>query len=259
MQRAVFITALFIIYEVIVMKRLGLYTLDVNYVAALAKADNKVMSVSPQQNKANRPFVGVVIVCQDKKYCIPLTSPKPKHQKMNNQRDFLKIIDKKGKFLGALNFNDMIPVDDRLIKMVNINPSTSDSKEESAYKSLMRTQLYWCNSNRESIAKQASVLYHLVTKYPDDNSKLVSRCCDFKKLEAALAQYLIDQGLEQPKQPKQEYIIKKVSDDEFNTLKSSGMNFQTAVKDNQRVVRFKAEYKEKVNNILQGLKNKNVL
>ena len=201
------------------MKRLGLYTLDVNYVAALEKADNKVMSVSPQQNKANRPFVGVVIVCQDKKYCIPLTSPKPKHQKMNNQRDFLKIIDKKGKFLGALNFNDMIPVDDRLIKMVNINPSTSDSKEESAYKSLMRTQLYWCNSNRESIAKQASVLYHLVTKYPDDNSKLVSRCCDFKKLEAALAQYLIDQGLVQPKQPKQEYIIKKVSEDEFAALK----------------------------------------
>lgn len=240
------------------MKRLGLYTLDVNYVAALEKADSKVMSVSPQQNKANRPFVGVVIVCQDKKYCIPLTSPKPKHQKMNNQRDFLKIIDKKGKLIGALNFNDMIPVDDRLIKMVNINPSASDSKAESDYKSLMRTQLYWCNSNRESIAKQASVLYHLVTNYPDDNSKLVSRCCDFKKLEAALEQYLIDQGLEQPKQ-QQEYIIKKVSEDEFAALKNSGMNFQTAVKDNQRVVRFKAEYKEKVNNILQGLKNKNVL
>lgn len=143
--------------------------------------------------------------------------------------------------------------------MVNINPSTSDSKEESAYKSLMRTQLYWCNLNRESIAKQASVLYHLVTKYPDDNSKLVSRCCDFKKLEAALKQYLIAQGLEQPKQQQQEYIIKKVSEDEFDALKSSGMNFQTAVKDNQRVVRFKAEYKEKVNNILNGLKNKNVL
>ena len=259
MQRSVFITALFIIYEVIVMKRLGLYTLDVNYVAALAKADNKVMSVSPQQNKANRPFVGVVIVCQDKKYCIPLTSPKPKHQKMNNQRDFLKIIDKKGKLIGALNFNDMIPVDDRLIKMVNINPSASDSKAESDYKSLMRTQLYWCNSNRESIAKQANVLYNLVTRYPDDNSKLVSRCCDFKKLEAALEKYLIDQGLEQPKQAKQEYIIKKVSEDEFNALKNSGMNFQTAVKDNQRVIRFKVEQKEQVNIILNGLKNKNVL
>ena len=107
------------------MKRLGLYTLDVSYVTELAKADSRVMSVSPQQNKENRPFVGVVIVCQDKKYCIPLTSPKPKHQKMNHQRDFLKIIDKKGKFLGALNFNDMIPVDDRLIKMVLLQMTVS--------------------------------------------------------------------------------------------------------------------------------------
>ena len=236
------------------MKRLGLYTLDVNYVAALEKADNKVMSVSPQQNKAHRPFVGVVIVCHDKKYCIPLTSPKPKHQKMNNQRDFLKIIDKKGKLIGALNFNDMIPVDDRLIKMVNINPSATDSKAESDYKCLMRTQLYWCNSNRESISKQANVLYNLVTKYPDNNSKLASRCCDFKKLEAALDKYLIDTGLEKPKQ---EYIIKKVSEDEFNALKNSGMNFQTAVKDNQRVIRFKAEQKEQVEKIINNLKNKN--
>lgn len=99
----------------------------------------------------------------------------------------------------------------------------------------------------------------MITKYPEDNAKLVNRCCDFKKLEAALDKYLIDQGLEQPKQAKQDYIIKKVSENEFNALKSSGMNFQTAVKDNQRVVRFKAEYKEKVNVILNGLKNKNVL
>lgn len=238
------------------MKRLGLYTLDVSYVTELAKADSRVMSVSPQQNKENRPFVGVVIVCQDKKYCIPLTSPKPKHQKMNNQRDFLKIIDKKGKFLGALNFNDMIPVDDRLIKMVNINPSANDSKAESAYKSLMRTQLYWCNSNRDNIAKQANMLYHLITRYPKENAKLVERCCDFKKLEAALEKYLVDTGLEKPKQ---QYIIKEISEKQYEALLASKIPFKTTVKNDQRAIKFKAELKEQINSVLKSIKEKKVL
>ena len=240
------------------MKRLDLYTLDVNYVAELAKVDSKVMSVSPQQKKDNRPFVGVVVICNDKRYCIPLTSPKPKHQKMKDGLDFLRLFDNKGKLLGAMNLNNMIPVDDRLIKKIILLPFPTDSPQDIKYKDLLNDQLDWCNHNRKEIYGKASRLYDVVTRHYKGTERIVSRCCDFKKLEAALEQYLIDQGLEQPKQ-QQEYIIKKVSEDEFNALKSSGMNFQTAVKDNQRVVRFKAEYKEKVNNILQGLKNKNVL
>lgn len=241
------------------MKRLDLYTLDVNYVAELAKVDSKVMSVSPQQKKDNRPFVGVVVICNGKRYCIPLTSPKPKHQKMKDGLDFFRLFDNKGKLLGAMNLNNMIPVDDRLIKKIILLPFPTDSPQDIKYKDLLNDQLDWCNNNRKEIFKKASRLYDVVTRHYKGNERIVSRCCDFKKLEAALEQYLIDQGLEQPKQQKQEYIIKKVSEDEFNALKSSGMNFQTAVKDNQRVVRFKAEYKEKVNDILNGLKNKNVL
>ena len=43
------------------------------YIRDLAKIDNSVMSVSPQTGKANRPFVGIVVVCNKKEYCIPLT------------------------------------------------------------------------------------------------------------------------------------------------------------------------------------------
>ncbi|WP_303790716.1 type III toxin-antitoxin system ToxN/AbiQ family toxin [Ruminococcus flavefaciens] len=238
------------------MKRLDLYTLDVNYVAELAKADSKVMSVSPQQKKDNRPFVGVVVICNDKRYCIPLTSPKPKHQKMKDGLDFSRLFDNKGKLLGAMNFNNMIPVDDRLIKKIYLLPLPTDSPQEIKYKDLLNDQLDWCNNNRKEIKNKASRLYEVVTIHHKENERIVSRCCDFKKLEAALEKYLIDQGLEQPKQ---EYIIKKVSEDEFNALKSSGMNFQTAIKDNQRVIRFKTEQKEQVEKIINGLKNKNVL
>lgn len=58
------------------------------YVRDLARSDDKVMSVSPQVGKESRPFVGTVVICNQKKYCVPLTSPKPKHQTMKNDRDF---------------------------------------------------------------------------------------------------------------------------------------------------------------------------
>lgn len=238
------------------MNKLRLYTLDVNYGAELAKADDKVMSVSPQQDKENRPFVGIVIVCQDKKYCIPMTSPKPKHQKMKNQKDFLKMITKKGKLVGALNFNNMIPVDDRLIKMININPSADDSKAERDYKFLLRDELTWCNKNKEKISNQANTLYRLVTQQSEDNIKLVQRCCNFKELETALNKYLIDNGFEKPEK---EYIIKEISEEQFNALKNSKIPFKTAVKDGQRAIKFEAELNEKINSILNANMNKNVL
>lgn len=54
-------------------KRLNLYSLNIKYVRNLSNADEKVMSVSPQVGKENRPFVGTIVICDDKKYCVPLS------------------------------------------------------------------------------------------------------------------------------------------------------------------------------------------
>ncbi len=49
------------------------------------------------------------------KYFAPLSSPKPKHKSMKNTLDFLKISDGD---LGAINFNNMLPVtDDNIIRI----------------------------------------------------------------------------------------------------------------------------------------------
>ncbi len=56
--------------------RLRLYTIDMKYVRNLEKVDDNVMSVSPQSGKAIRPFVGIIVLVNEKKYCIPLSSPK---------------------------------------------------------------------------------------------------------------------------------------------------------------------------------------
>ena len=92
------------------MSRLNLYTMDMKYVRDLSKVDDNVMSVSPQAHKQSRPFVGTVVVCGQRSYCIPLSSPKPKHLRMKNSLDFSRIVDGKGKLIGVLNFNNMVPV-----------------------------------------------------------------------------------------------------------------------------------------------------
>ena len=63
----------FLYYKFMKALRLHLYTIDIKYIRNLSKIDNNVMSVSPQINKQTRPFVGIVVICNDYKYCIPLS------------------------------------------------------------------------------------------------------------------------------------------------------------------------------------------
>lgn len=171
--------------------RLHLYTLDVKYVCDLANADDRVMSVSPQQHKENRPFVGIIIIMEQHSYCIPMTSPKPKHNKMKNDLDFSKILDSNNHLIGALNFNNMIPVSNDVIQKLDIRPSSSDTPKEKAYKELLNNQLDWCNDNIDNIIRKANKLYRLITQSPEKSPKLTQRCCDFKELEAVLEKRLV--------------------------------------------------------------------
>ena len=76
-----------------------------SYCDYLRKVDNKV--VYNKNEKELRPFVGILFQIESFEYFAPLSSPKPKHKEMKNTIDFLKIKDGQ---LGAINFNNMIPV-----------------------------------------------------------------------------------------------------------------------------------------------------
>ena len=54
--------------------------MDMKYIRDLHKADDRVQSVSPQIHKSNRPFVGIIVICDEHKYCVPLDSAKEKHK-----------------------------------------------------------------------------------------------------------------------------------------------------------------------------------
>ncbi len=168
-------------------ERLRLYTIDIKYIRNLAKADDNVMSVSPQQGKSNRPFVGIVIICDKKQYCIPLSSPKEKHKTMKNDSDFSKIYDG-DKLIGVLNFNCMIPVNSEVIRPLNFQILSNDDSDSVHYKKLITKQISFCQKNQDAIIKKANKLYDLIIN-DKASFNLRKRCCDFKKLESLLIRY----------------------------------------------------------------------
>lgn len=208
-------------------EHLNLYTLDMRYVRALAAVDEKVMSVSPQEHKENRPFVGIIVVCDGKKYCVPLTSPKPKHEKMKNDLDFSKIYDGRGKLVGALNFNNMIPVSQEVISLIDPTPNAHDTPQQRAYKELLNNQWDWCNKNAEAITHKARKLYKFVTQTPEKSRNLTRRCCDFLTLEAVLERYVARKAQKQ----QGEAYIESLSPEQAHYLRLSEKAMQVLQQD----------------------------
>ena len=169
-------------------KRLNLYLIDMKYIRNLAKADDHVMSVSPQSGKETRPFVGIVIVCGTREYCVPLSSPKPKHKSMKNDVDFIKIMDGE-KLIGVLNFNNMIPVAESYITPLNLRIAGKDDTAARSYKKMATKQLDWCQRNQDAIIKKANKLYKMVQS-EKASGFLKKRCCDFRKLEMVLQKWI---------------------------------------------------------------------
>lgn len=107
-----------------------------------------------------------------------MSSPKAKHLKMKNTLDFYKIDSGK---LGAINFNNMIPVPTSEYIFINVNNNVS-TKDEANYQELVKNQLRWLNDNKFNLRKRAQNLYErsINNKLPKIVEK---RCCDFRLLE----------------------------------------------------------------------------
>lgn len=151
-----------------------LYRIKEEYYDLLHNYDNRVL-----YNKGEkRPYVGVVLKINNFNYYIPLSSPKPKHLTMKNNKDFIKL---DGGNLGALNINCMLPVDAKNLIKFDIN------QESPKYRDLLRNQLVELKSSKETILKNAEYIYSLHNIASEDltpfQSKLLNRCCNFKQLE----------------------------------------------------------------------------
>ena len=161
---------------------LKIVRVDSKYCDYLRKFDNKV--AYNKNEKELRPFVGVLFKIDKCEYFAPLSSPKNKHKYMKNSVDFLKIKDGE---LGAVNFNNMIPVTNNNYSVVDLNKDTL-TMSEYKYQKLLREQLDWLNANSIQLKNKAFKLYKLYTSNILSNN-VKDRCCDFKLLEEKCTEY----------------------------------------------------------------------
>lgn len=157
------------------------YHITDEYIDFLRNYDVKVS----QNKQESRPYVGVVVQIEDIKYYAPFTSPKAKHMKMKNGKDFRKI---QGGQYGAINFNNMIPVPDEALLLMDIN-NEADEK----YKRLLQNQYQAIKADSAAIIKTASKLRRLVLteneKLSEFDKRIKERCCDLKTLESVCSEF----------------------------------------------------------------------
>lgn len=156
------------------MNKLYFYKVNEDYVKYMSRFDSRISK--SYDEKAKRPFIGIILNVEGVLYFAPFTSPKKKHLTMKNTIDFLKIDEGK---LGAINFNNMIP-----IPMEECIKIEVEKEQDETYKNLLYKQISWCNKkeNTKIILNRAKTIYEKVlnNKLPQ---RIIDRCCDFKVLE----------------------------------------------------------------------------
>lgn len=164
------------------MDSLVLVRLNYNYCDYLRQFDNKVPY--NKDKKELRPFIGVLFEINNCKYFAPLSSPKPKHKTMKTTLDFLKIDNGN---LGAINFNNMLPVMDNNIIKLDLDKECF-TKQEEKYTKMLKEQLFWLNRNHDKLYGRSKKLYD---KYISGtlNQNIAKRCCNFKLLEEKCKEY----------------------------------------------------------------------
>lgn len=152
------------------------------YCDFLRKYENEVPYDAGE--KELRPFVGILFNIGNCEYFAPLSSPKPKHSRLANTLDLIKIDNGK---LGVINFNNMIPVNKSNYNIIDLNEKTND-KNKSARILLLKNQLRWLNNNRVDIYEKSSNLYK---KYVNNllPINVRNRCCNFILLEEKCRDY----------------------------------------------------------------------
>jgi len=157
------------------------YNVKDDYIRFLRGYDSKVAA----NKQESRPYVGIVFEVEGIKYYAPFTSPKPKHQKMKNGKDFRKIHD--GKY-GAINFNNMIPVPDKALILMDIV-----NEPDEQYRRLLQNQYKEIKKDADAINKTAQNLRELILKDESElttfDKSIKARCCNLTLLESVYEQY----------------------------------------------------------------------
>lgn len=167
------------------------FVVDKNYISYLLQFDKNVGFVD--YGEKLKLHLGILLSFNSFDYYVPISSAKPKHQKMSNSLDFHKIQDLENGYLYAvININNMIPVPASCVKQLKYNNisefrSFVSEKEKTDYIYLLQKEKRIIDSCSMVLKSKAEKLYKKIEQLP--NSSLARRCCNFKLLEFKSIEY----------------------------------------------------------------------
>lgn len=160
------------------MKKINFFTVDLEYIDFLKKAETDIRGFSRVPNMEYRPenkpkFVcGPVLCVNGVNYYVPVSSYNKK------QPDNFVVRAANGQTAGTLRFNYMFPVPDEALTLRSIQ-----DEPDRAYKTLLAQQLRYCIKYKNIIRKFAIRTYERVLLGQDP--KLMVNSCNFLLLEEA--------------------------------------------------------------------------
>lgn len=148
------------------------YTVDEEYIDYLRPHATHLFRNAQSVQKFSRKYIGIVLKVNECDYFAPLSSFKPKHRKMKNGLDFIKVKD-----YAVINLNSMFPVPDGVRHEVDFS-----KEKDPSYRSLLLGEYRAIKQMRDKIRKNAANLYrHKIEN--GDSTRLAARCNDFLELE----------------------------------------------------------------------------
>ena len=171
-------------------KDLKLYKVLPKYISALRDESNggDISVYMVNAGKDDRPFIGIVTLCNSRNYFIPLTSYKERFRYLTAKEPDFTPIYKSGKMIAAIEFNKMIPVPLNQIRPLDLESHKHDNKSLLIKKALRKYECNWCNQHKDEIQLKAQKLYDMVINH-DASYKNINYCVNFSDLERICDQY----------------------------------------------------------------------
>lgn len=162
------------------MADLEIYEIDSSYIEYLSNFEEHLFKNKKITQDFSRKYIGIILEINGFKYFAPLSSFKPKHRRLCETVDFIKV-----GIYAVLNLNNMFPAPLNLCKSVKI-----ENIKNEHYKNLVRAEYRIIKQKTEQIINNAKDVYnHKMIN--DGKSKLSQRCNDFKNLEVKCKEYKI--------------------------------------------------------------------
>ena len=167
------------------------YVVDKNYINYLVKIDKRVGYV--EYGERLKLHIGILIEVNNFQYYVPISSAKPKHERMSNSLDFHKLVDENtGDLYAVININNMIPVPESCVTQLKYDKisefrSFNTDKEKTDYIYLLQKEKAIIDKIEITLQLKAKKLYKKYLAMP--NSSLANRCCNFPLLEKSCQNY----------------------------------------------------------------------